>query len=125
MENGRDSLTRYLFTNGKFTRNVRFSLLKTKRNLLDIRSLQGKIAVVTMVWVLSRFRLRAPPDISSSCLSPLISSGQRSRASWASEPQKSATLSPQPGGKPRKFIRTCDGIGGIYIYIYESVRTAL
>ena len=25
--------------------------------------------------------------------------------------RKSATLSPQPGGKPRKFIRTCGGIG--------------
>ena len=31
--------------------------------------------------------------------------------SWASQPRKSTTLSPQPGGKPRKFIRTCDGIG--------------
>ena len=58
--------------------------------------------MVTMVWVVSRFRLKAPPGISSSHISPLTSSGQRSRASWASEPQKSATLSPQPGGKPRK-----------------------
>ena len=41
----------------------------------------------------------------------LTSSGQRSRAPWASEPQKSATLSPQPGGKPRTFIKTCGGIG--------------
>ena len=65
-----------------------------------------------MVWVVSRFRLKASPGISSSCISPLTSSGQRSRASWASQPQKSATLSPQPGGKPRKFIRTCSGIGG-------------
>ena len=65
-----------------------------------------------MVWVVSRFRLKAPPGISSSCISPLTSSGQRSRASCASQPQKSATLSPQPGGKPRKFIRTCGGIGG-------------
>ena len=65
----------------------------------------------TMVWVVSRFRIKAPPDISSSCISPLTSSGQRSRASWASQPQKSATLSPQPGRKPRKFIRTCGGIG--------------
>ena len=65
-----------------------------------------------MVWVFSIFRLKAPPGISSSCISPLTSSGQRSRASWASQPQKSATLSPQPGGKPRKFIRTCGGIGG-------------
>ena len=68
--------------------------------------------MVTMVWVVSRFRLKAPPGISSSCISPLTSSGQRSRAPWASQPQKSATLSPQPGGKPRKFIRTCGGIGG-------------
>ena len=75
-------------------------------------SLQGKIPVVTIVPIVSRFRLKAPPDISSSCISPLTSSGQRSRASWASQPQKSATLSPQPGGKPRKFIRTCGGIWG-------------
>ena len=40
----------------------------------------------------------------------LVSGG--SRASWTSQPQKSAILSPQPGGKPRKFIRTCGGIGG-------------
>jgi hypothetical protein len=55
-----------------------------------------------MMWVVSRFRLKAPPGISSSCISPLTSSGQRNRTSWASQPQKSATLSPQPGGKPRK-----------------------
>jgi len=67
--------------------------------------------VVTMVWVVSRFRLKAPPGISSSCISPLTSSGQRPRASWASQPQKSATLSPQPGGKTTKFIWTCGGIG--------------
>ena len=64
-----------------------------------------------MVWEVSRFRLKAPPVISSSCVSPLTSSGRR-RASWASQPQKSATLSPQPGGKPQKFIRTCGGTGG-------------
>ena len=74
-------------------------------------SFQGKIPLVTMVWVVSRFRLTTPPGISSSCISALTSSGQRSRASWASQPQKSATLSPQPGWKPRKFIRTCGGIG--------------
>ena len=70
-----------------------------------------RFPVVTMVWVVSRFRLKAPPGISSSCISPLTSSGQRSRASWASQPQKSATLSPQPREKSRKFIRTCGGIG--------------
>ena len=65
-----------------------------------------------MVWVVSRGRLEVPPGISSYYISPLTSSGQRSRASWASQPQKSATLSPQPGGKPRKFIRTFGGTGG-------------
>ena len=54
--------------------------------------------MVTMACVISRYRLKVPPGISSSCISPLTSSGQRSRASWASQPQKSATLSPQPGG---------------------------
>ena len=44
-------------------------------------------------------------------MSPLTSTGQRSRASCASQPQKSATLSPQPGGKTTKFIRTDGGIG--------------
>ena len=77
-----------------------------------------------MVWVVSSFRLKAPPGISSSCISPFTSSGQRSRASLASQPQKSATLSPQPGGKPRKFIRTCGG-NGEYIYIYISFQYLL
>jgi len=85
--------------------------------------LQGKIPVVTMVCVVSRFRLKAPPGISSSCISPLTSSGQRSRVSWASQPQKSATLSPQPGGKPRKFIRTCSGIGEKNFIIILTVST--
>jgi len=67
--------------------------------------------VVTMVWVVNRFGLKAPRGISSSCISPLTSSGQHSRASRASQPQKSAALSPQPGGKPRKFIRTCGDTG--------------
>ena len=65
--------------------------------------------MVTMVWVVSRFRLKTTPGSSSSCISPLTSLGKRSRAPWVSQPQKSATLSPQPGGKPEKFIRTCGG----------------
>ena len=81
-------------------------------------SLQGKIPVVTTVWVVSRFRLKARPGISSSSISPLTSSGQRSRASWASQPQKSATLSPQPGGKTTKVHKNMWWHwGGIYIYI--------
>ena len=62
--------------------------------------------MVTMVWVVSRLRLIFI------YISPLTSSGQRSRASWASHPQKSATLSPQPGGKTTKFVRTGGGICG-------------
>jgi hypothetical protein len=68
--------------------------------------------VVTMVWVVSKFRLQAPPGISPPDISPFTPSGQRNCASWASQPQKSVTLSPQPGGKTARFIRTCGGIGG-------------
>jgi len=53
--------------------------------------------VVTMVWVVGRFRLKAPPGTSSPYISPLTPSGQRNCASWASQPQKSVTLPPQPG----------------------------
>ena len=55
-------------------------------------SLQGKIPKVAMVWVVSRFSLKVPPGISSSCISALASSGQRSHTSWASQPQKSYTI---------------------------------
>ena len=78
--------------------------------------------MVTMVWVVSRFRLKVPPVVSSSCISPLTSSGQRNRASWASQPQKSATLSPQPGGKSRKFVRTCGGVGGEKTHLFSSLH---
>ena len=61
--------------------------------------------MVTMVWVVSRFRLK---------VFHLPASGQRSRVSWASQPQKSAALLPQPGRKLRKFIRTCGGTGGYF-----------
>jgi hypothetical protein len=37
--------------------------------------------------------------------SPSTSSGQRNCASWASQPQKSVTLRPQPGGETTKSIR--------------------
>ena len=54
--------------------------------------------MVTIVWVVSRFRLKAPPGSSSPYISPLTPSGQRNCASWVSQPQKSVTLPPQPGG---------------------------
>jgi hypothetical protein len=38
-------------------------------------------------------------------ISPSTSSGQRNCASWASQPQKSVTFRPQPGGETTKSIR--------------------
>jgi len=75
--------------------------------------------MVAMVWVGSRLRLKGPSRyLIFIYISPLTSLGQRSRAYWALQPQKSATLSPQPGGKTTKFIRTDGGIwGGGNIYI--------
>ena len=58
---------------------------------------------------LVEFRFKDPPGTPSS--SPLISSGQRNCASWASQPQKSVTLLPCPGGRTAKSTRTCGGIG--------------
>ena len=115
----------YTTSISQFPRNSEFRQSLSSIFQQYLYHLEGKIPVVTMVWVVSRFRLQAPPDISSSCISPLTSSGQRSRASWASQSQKSATLSPQPGGKPRKFIRTCGGIGKIYISSGNSWQTTL
>ena len=54
--------------------------------------------MVTMFWVVSRSRLKAHPGTSSPYISPLTPSGQSNCASWASQPQKSVTLPPQPGG---------------------------
>jgi len=68
--------------------------------------------MVTMVWVVSRFRLKGPSwYFIFIYMSPLTSLGQCSCASWAPQPQKSATLSPQPGGKTTKFVQTGGGIG--------------
>ena len=47
---------------------------------------------MTMVWLVSRSRLKVPPGTSSPYISPLAPSGQRNCASWASQPQKSVTL---------------------------------
>jgi len=65
-----------------------------------------------MVWVVSRFRLKRPSwYLIFIHISPLTSLGQRSRPSWASQPQKLATLSPQPEGKTTEFVRTGCGNG--------------
>ena len=44
-------------------------------------------------------QLNSPLD--SPLISPSFSSGKRNRAYWASHPQKSVTLQPQPGGEFR------------------------
>jgi hypothetical protein len=53
---------------------------------------------------LVEFRLR-PLLLLHIHISPSTSSGQRNCASWASHPQKSVTLRPQPGGQTTKSIR--------------------
>ena len=78
--------------------------------------------------VLSRFRLKGPSRyLIFIYITPLISLGQRSRALWAPQPQKSATLSPQPGGKTTKFVLTGGGIitfnfliRAVYNWLFEN-----
>ena len=67
---------------------------------------------------LVEFRFKAPPGTTSSSITTHTLSGQRNCASRASQPQKSVTLLPFPGGRATKSTkRTCGGIGK-YIYIY-------
>ena len=74
-------------------------------------SLKGRIPAVTMVWVgQQNLGLRALLALHLP-LSPLTSSGQRNCASWVSQPQKSVTLLPCPGGRTTKSKRTCGGTG--------------
>jgi hypothetical protein len=54
---------------------------------------------------LVEFRFKVPPGTSSSYISPSTSSGQRNRASRASQPQKSVTLRPQPGRGDHEAIK--------------------
>ena len=55
--------------------------------------------MVTIVCVVSTSILKAPPGTTSPYISLLTPSGQRNCPSWASQPQKSVTLPPQPGGE--------------------------
>ena len=62
---------------------------------------------------LVEFRFKVPPGTTSSSVTTHTPSGQRNCASWASQPQKSVTLLPCPGGRTTKSTkRTCGGIGG-------------
>src|SRR5215469_13814511 len=61
--------------------------------------------MVTIVWVVQyNLGLRSLLVLHIH-ISPTTSSGQRNCASWASQPQKSVTLQPQPGGESTKSIR--------------------
>ena len=71
---------------------------------------------------LVEFRFKGPP-CTTSPISPLTSSGQRNRASWVSQPQKSVTLLPCPGGKTTKPVKDMWGIGGKKIYIQNVTKT--
>ena len=51
---------------------------------------------------LVEFRFKAPPGTTSSSITTHTPLGQRNCASWASQPQKSVTLLPCPGGRTTK-----------------------
>ena len=54
---------------------------------------------------LVEFRFKAPPGTTSSSITAHTSLGQRNCASWASQPQKSVTLLPCPGGRTTKSTK--------------------
>jgi hypothetical protein len=68
-------------------------------------SLKGKIPMATMVWVVQLNLGLRPLLVLHIHISPSTSSGQRNCDSWASQPQKSVTLRPQPGEETTKSIR--------------------
>ena len=54
---------------------------------------------------LEEFWFKAPPRTTSSSITTHTPSGQRDCASWASQPQKSVTLLPCPGGRTTKSTK--------------------
>ena len=54
---------------------------------------------------LAEFRFKASPGTTSSSITTHTPSGQRNCASWASQPQKSVTLLPCPGGRNTKSTK--------------------
>jgi len=54
---------------------------------------------------LIEFRFKAPPGTTSSSITTHKPSGQRNRASWASQPQKSVTLLPCSEGRTTKSTK--------------------
>ena len=73
---------------------------------------------------LVEFRFKAPPGTTSSSITTHTPLGQRNCASWASQPQKSVTLLPCPGGRTTKSTkRTCGGIGRqkkIVVHVFKQ-----
>ena len=54
---------------------------------------------------LVEFRFKGPPGTTSPSITTHTSSGQRNCASWASQPQKSVTFLPCPGGRTTKSTK--------------------
>ena len=54
---------------------------------------------------LVEFRFKAPPGTTSSSITTHTPSGNRNCTSWASQPQKSVTLLPSPGGMTTKSTK--------------------
>ena len=85
------------------------------------RSIPGSTAVIFREGENSRgdhdmgrlveLRFKGPPGTTSSPISLLTSSGKRNCATWASQPLKSVTFLPCPGGRTTKSTRTCGGTG--------------
>jgi len=67
---------------------------------------------------LVEFRFKAPLGTTSSSITTYTPSGQGKCASWASQPLKSVTLLPCPGGRTTKSTRDIWWHWGKYIYIY-------
>ena len=61
---------------------------------------------------LVEFRFKTPPGTTSSYITTHTPSGQRKCASWASQPQKSVTLLPCPGGRTTKSTKGQVVVGG-------------
>ena len=57
------------------------------------------------IFHVSKIRVKAPPGTTSSSITTHTSSGQRNCASWASQPQKSVTRLPCPGGRTTKSTK--------------------
>ena len=80
----------------------RFNPLNTKLNpICHLLALLGAHHILHF----SRIRVKVPPGTTSPSITTHTPSGQRNCASWASQPQKSVTLLPCPGGRTTKSMK--------------------